>query len=164
MTYDMDKDNISSDNVKPYVVSFLDKHIITSNIVSSIKTTNSYCTLPDNNITNVDDGKYNLFTTSQANNFLKPEHTGNKAHIITQDLQQQYKPNDEILIQNTSINANNTISPNSRVDIVNTNTIQKNTINQINNKKKKYNIINKNSEHNTTSNNVVKIVNLVIIM
>ena len=50
-----------------------------------------------------------------------------------------------------SINANNIISPNSRVDIVNTNIIQKNTINQINNNKKKYNIKNKNSENGTTS-------------
>ena len=131
----MDKDNISSDNVKPYVVSSLDKNIISSNILSSFKTTNSYCTLPDNNITNVNDGKYNLFTTSQVSNFLKPKHNINKKISNTQYLQQQDKPNNEILTQNTSIKANNIISPNSRVDIVNLNTIQKNSINHINNNK-----------------------------
>ena len=97
VTYDMDKDNISSDNVNTYVVSSLDNNIITSNIVSSIKTTNSYCTLPDNNITNVDDGKYSIFTTSQVNNFLKPEHTVNIIQTNTQNLQQHDKTNDEIL-------------------------------------------------------------------
>jgi len=57
VTYNMDKDNISSDNVKTYVVSSLDNNSITSNIVSSNKTTNSYCTLPDNKIKNVGDRK-----------------------------------------------------------------------------------------------------------
>ena len=57
------------------------------------------------------------------------------------------------------MSTNNKISPNSTVDIVNPNTIQKNTINQINNNKKQYKIINNNGEHNTTSNNVVKHVN-----
>ena len=57
VTFDMDKDNISSDNVKTYVVSSLDNSSITSNIVSSDKTTNSYCTLPDNKIENVGDRK-----------------------------------------------------------------------------------------------------------
>ena len=161
VTYDMGKDNISSDNVKPYVVSSLDKNIISSNILSSFKTTNSYCTLPDNNITNVNDGKYNLFTTSQVSNFLKPEHAINKKNTNTQHLQQQYKPNKEILTQNTSIKANNIISPDSRVDIFNTNTIQRNTTNHINNNKIKNNIINKKIEHNITSNKVVKVINLV---
>ena len=59
-----------------------------------------------------------------------------------------------------SRSANNINKSNSIVDKVNTNPIQKNTINQINNNKNKYNIINNNSEHNTTSNNIVKIVNL----
>ena len=126
VTYDMGKDNISSDNVTPYLVSSLDKNIITSNIASSFKTTNSYCTLPDDNITNVDDDKHNLFTTSQVSNFLKPNQTINDKKSNTQYLQQQNNQNN---------------SPNSRVDIVNTNTIQRNTTNHINNNKIKNNYV-----------------------
>ena len=96
VTYDMDMDNISSDNVKTYVVSSLDNNSITSNIVSSNKTTtNSYCTLPDNKINNVDDRKYNLFTNSQVNNFLKPK-TYSIAHKLI--IKISYNMNQQMMI------------------------------------------------------------------
>ena len=94
------------------------------------------------------------------NNFLKSEQIINSTQPKNQDLQQHNPTNDDILTPNMSMSTNNKISPNSTVDIVNPNTIQKDTINQINNNKKQNNIINNNSEHNTTSNNIVNNVNL----
>ena len=55
VTYDVDKDNISSNNVTNYVVSSLDKNSIISNIVLSNQPAKSYSTSPKNKIEYVED-------------------------------------------------------------------------------------------------------------
>ena len=69
VTYDVDKDNISSNNVTTYVVRSLDKNNIISNIFFSNKPANYYCTSPINKIEYVEDRKSNIFTSSKVNNF-----------------------------------------------------------------------------------------------
>ena len=77
VTYDVDKDNISSNNVTNYVVSYLDKNTVISNIVLSNQPAKSYCTSPENKIKYVEDRKSNIFTSSQVNNFLPSNPTLN---------------------------------------------------------------------------------------
>ena len=55
VTYDVDKDNISSNNVINYVVSSLDKNSIISNIVLSNQPAKSYSTSPKDKIEYVED-------------------------------------------------------------------------------------------------------------
>ena len=125
--------------------------------------------MPDNKIKNVEDRKYNIFTSSQVNNFLKSEQIINRTQPQNPDLQQHDPTNDDILTPNMSMSTNNKVSPNSRVNVETPNKIesyintyndlhstQKNTINKINSNKKPNKIINNNNEHNTISNNVVK--------
>ena len=186
----VDKDNVINNNVTNYLVSFLDSNSLKSNLVLSSQPANSYITSLKSKIEYVEDCNSNIFSSSQVNNFLTvnptinhtiPSHKKkvNKSTHLNNNIQHHILDTSDKILSNIAIGTKNKMSTDSKVDNINQNKVinhqnidayidknntiqssQKKAITTNKNNTPQNKKVNNKSEHDTTSTNLVNIVDL----